>query len=121
MHPRKQEYAREIYQFVFNQFDNWLIPSKAKKVHYDRILVLADLSSEQAHKDLDFYQDLARIHYGEVDTLCIGTKQDLQLKENLLDGLICTFINTGYGFDELNQQLQDCLVPNTISSPHPAK
>jgi hypothetical protein len=106
--------------FVFKQTNDRLIPSKVTNTHYDLILILTDLSSPDAQGDLNYYKELASIHYPEIDTLLVGTKQDQQLENNQLEGLVCTSIKSTHSLDEFEQQLQMRLTL-PCNSPYPSR
>ncbi|CEG56623.1 GTPase domain-containing protein [Legionella fallonii] len=95
--------------FTLNRTGERMIPSMSKEVKYDLILILSDLSSENAKKDLDFYKDYAKIHFPDVKTIPIGTKQDQKLESNVFDGLINTSAKTNSGFDAFEEQLLESL------------
>lgn len=84
---------------------NEMIPSMSTKRQYDLILILIDLSSEQAQRKLEYYSNYANTHFPKVKTLLIGTKQDQQLESNALDGLISTSVKTQQGFDQFEKEL----------------
>lgn len=102
--------------FNLNRASEGMIPSMSKAIKYDLILILTDLSSKNAQEDLDFYNNYAQIHYPDVKTISIGTKQDQKLESNIFEGLINTSAKTHHGFEEFEEQLLENLNVNTSKS-----
>ena len=109
---KKLDKSREQVPLVFTlnrtRADE-MIPSMSKEVKYDLILILTDLSSEQAKSDLDYYSNYAKIHFPGVQTILVGTKQDQKLESNEFNGLISTSVKTKHGFEKFEEQLLQSL------------
>ncbi|HAT8266803.1 TPA: hypothetical protein JBA93_13555 [Legionella pneumophila subsp. pneumophila] len=107
IYNKKLDRSEERISLVFtlNGASDEMIPSISKSPRFDLILILIDLSSETAKADLQFYRKYAKIHFPEVKTLLVGTKQDKQLEENVFDKLINSSAKTGKGFDQFEEQL----------------
>ena len=95
--------------FTLDRTSDAMIPSMSKAIKYDLILILSDLSSKSAKQDFDFYSDYAKIHFPNVKTISVGTKEDQKLESNVFDGLITTSVKTNQGFDKFEEHLMDSL------------
>lgn len=100
-----------LLNFVLNRSSDAMIPSIAhKKVNYDLVLIVTDVSSPTSAEDLSFYSQYAATHFPGVTTLAVGSKSDLASPEAHFDNLILTSAKTGNGFDILDAQLKEHLV-----------
>ncbi|CDZ76976.1 Ras family protein [Legionella massiliensis] len=90
--------------------DAGLIPSMGhKKQRVDAVLILVDLSSQNAEKDLAYFIKYADTHFKNAKTMLVGTKADL--REEIIPDLVETSAKTRQGFEEFQSLLQDALAP----------
>ena len=95
--------------FSLNSASDEMTPSISKVVKYDLIVILTDLSSKNASKALEFYNNYAKIHFPDVKTILVGTKQDQMLESNTTTGLTVTSVKTHCGFEQFDEQLLESL------------
>lgn len=102
---------RILLNFVLNRSSDEMIPSIShKKIKYDLVLIVTDVSSPTSADDLSFYSQYADTHFPGVATLAIGSKSDLADPEANFDHLLLTSAKTGDGFDILDAQLKEHLI-----------